>query len=161
REDFANLKAGSKRAVIVGDAYDEFNYHNLNEAFRRIEQGAELIALATNRSFRDADGQLSLDVGGFVACLEYATNRKAYVLGKPSPDFFRLAATDMGLAPADTVMIGDDAEFDVSAAISAGLPSILVRTGKYKPGAEDGLEPKPAVVANNLQEAIDLIACGS
>ncbi len=157
KEDFAGLDGGSKRAVIVGDAYDEFTYRNLNEAFRLIEQGAEFIALAANRSFRDSDGELSLDAGGFVACLEYAAKAKARVLGKPSPDFFRLAVTDMGLAPADTVMIGDDAEFDVCAAIDAGLHGILVRTGKYKPGAEAGLEPKPDAVANNLSEAIDFI----
>jgi ribonucleotide monophosphatase NagD (HAD superfamily) len=55
-------------------------------------------------------------------------------------------------------MIGDDAEFDVSAAIEAGLKGILVRTGKYKPGAEEGIEPKPDAVCNNLSEGIDLIA---
>ena len=157
KEDFASLKAGRRRAVVIADAYDEFTYANLNEAFRLIEQGADFLALATNRSFRDADGELSLDVGGFVACLEYASNRKAHVLGKPSPDFFRSAVAHMGLAPANTVMIGDDAEFDVSAAIKAGLRGILVRTGKYKHGAEDGVDPKPDAVAQNLLEAIDLI----
>ena len=158
REDFASVKAGKRRAVVIADAYDEFTYATLNEAFRLIEQGAEFLALATNRSFRDADGELSLDVGGFVACLEYASKRKAHVLGKPSPDFFRLAVSHMGLAAENTVMIGDDAEFDVSAAIKAGLHGILVRTGKYKPGAEDGVDPMPEAVAQNLREAIDLIA---
>jgi HAD superfamily hydrolase (TIGR01458 family) len=157
REDFIGLKAGERRAVVLADAYNEFSYANLNEAFRLIEKGAVFLALATNRSFREADGELSLDAGGFVACLEYASNRTAHVLGKPSPDFFRLAVTHMGLAPANTVMIGDDAEFDVSAAIKAGLRGILVRTGKYKPGAEDGVNPKPDAVAQNLVEAIDLI----
>ena len=158
REDFINLKAGKRRAVVIADAYDEFTYANLNEAFRLVEQGAEFLALATNRSFRDADGELSLDVGGFVACLEYASNRKAHVLGKPSPDFFRLAVSHMGLAAENTVMIGDDAEFDVSAAIKAGLHGILVRTGKYRHGAEDGVDPMPDAVAQNLREAVNLIA---
>ncbi len=160
KEDFANLKAGARRAIVVGDAYDEFTYAKLNQAFRLIEDGAEFLALAANRSFRDADGQLSLDVGGFVACLQYATGRSAHILGKPSPDFFRSAVTHMGLAPQNAVMIGDDAEFDVSAAIKAGLRGILVRTGKYKPGAEDGVEPKPDGVASNLLEAVDLIEGG-
>ena len=158
KEDFAGLKAGRRRAVVIGDAHHEFSYANLNEAFRLIEQGAEFLALARNRAFRDADGQLSLDVGGFVACLEYASGRTAHVLGKPSPEFFRSAVAHMGLAPANTVMIGDDAEFDVSAAIKAGLRGILVRTGKYKPGAEDGVDPKPDAVTHNLLEAVDLIA---
>lgn len=160
KEDFAGLKGGSKRAVVMADAYDEFTYRNLNEAFRLIEQGAEFLALAKNRSFRDADGELSLDAGAFVACLEYAASRQAHVLGKPSPEFFHLAVRDMGLEPEEAVMIGDDAEFDVSAAIMAGLQGILVRTGKYKPGAEKGLEPEPTAIANDLAEAIGLIATG-
>jgi HAD superfamily hydrolase (TIGR01458 family) len=157
-EDFAGLKGGGGRAVVIGDAYDEFSYASLNKAFRLIDRGAEFLALAVNRSFRDADGELSLDAGGFVACLEYAANRKARVLGKPSSDFFLPAVADMGLAPQNAVMIGDDGEFDVSAAVKAGLHGVLVRTGKYRPGAEDGLVPKPDAVANNLLEAIDLIA---
>jgi ribonucleotide monophosphatase NagD (HAD superfamily) len=68
-----------------------------------------------------------------------------------------MAVTHMGLAPANAVMIGDDAEFDVSAAIRAGLCGILVRTGKYKPGVEDGVDPKPDAVTQSLLEAIDLI----
>ncbi len=160
REDFAGLKTGSKRAVVIADAHDEFRYAALNEAFRLIEHGAEFHALAINRAFRDADGELSLDAGGFVACLEYAANRKAHVLGKPSADFFRSAVADMGLAAQDAVMIGDDAEFDVSAAIKAGLQGVLVRTGKYKPGAEDAVDPKPQAVAANLFEAVERIAHG-
>ena len=160
KEDFAGAGGGSKRAVVIGDAHHEFNYENLNEAFRLIEGGADFLALATNRSFRDADGQLSLDAGGFVAALEYATGRKSRVLGKPSPDFFHMAVEHMGLAPQNTVMIGDDAEFDVSAAIKAGLHGILVRTGKYKPRAEEGVEPRPDAVTGNLWEAVELIGEG-
>ena len=56
------------------------------------------------------------------------------------------------------VSIGGDAEFDVSTAIKAGLHEILVRTGKYKPGVEDGIDPTPEAVVQNLREAVDLIA---
>jgi HAD superfamily hydrolase (TIGR01458 family) len=157
-EDFAGLKPGGRRAVVIADAHHEFTYERLNEAFRLLEHGAEFIALAKNRAFRDADGDLSLDAGGYVACLEYASNRKARVLGKPSPDFFRSAVAHMGIEPQNAAMIGDDAEFDVSAAIEAGVAGILVRTGKYKPGAEHGVDPKPHAVAGNLLEAVELIA---
>jgi HAD superfamily hydrolase (TIGR01458 family) len=157
-EDFAGLKPGGRPAVVIADAHHEFTYETLNGAFRLLEQGAEFLALAGNRAFRDADGELSLDVGGFVACLEYASNQKAHVLGKPSPAFFRQALTHMGIAPENAIMIGDDAEFDVSAAIKAGLRGILVRTGKYTPGAEDGVDPRPHAVAADLLEAVELVA---
>ena len=44
------------RAVVVGDAGEAFHYANLNRAFRELIAGAKLIALAKNRSFKDADG---------------------------------------------------------------------------------------------------------
>jgi ribonucleotide monophosphatase NagD (HAD superfamily) len=52
--------------------------------------GAELIALQKNRFWQLADG-LSLDVGPFVAALEYATGRPATVVGSPAAAFFEQA----------------------------------------------------------------------
>ena len=46
-------------------------------------------------------------------------------------------------------------EFDASAAVRAGLVGVLVRTGKWKPGAVDGLDPKPTFEFSNLQQAVD------
>jgi HAD superfamily hydrolase (TIGR01458 family) len=156
-EDFRGLPAGSRPAVVVGDARDGFTYASLNEAFRRIDAGAELIALASNRLFIDADGRPSLDVGAFVAALEYATGKRAVVLGKPSAAFFHLAVADMGLEPGEVAMIGDDAEFDVAAAVLAGLAGHLVRTGKWRPGCTAGIKPQPTAEFDNLAAAVDAI----
>ena len=73
-----------------------------------------------NRNFIDADGGLSLDAGPFVAALEYASKRKAILLGKPSAEFYQLAVASLS-SNGDLAMVGDDAEADVSGAISAGL----------------------------------------
>ena len=40
---------------------------------------------------------MSLDAGPFVAALEYASGKRASVVGKPERDFFRLALDDLGL----------------------------------------------------------------
>ena len=92
--------------------------------------GAELIALQKNRFWLRADG-LSLDVGPFVAALEYATGREAYVVGKPARGFFDEVVRDLGATAGDTAMVGDDVESDIDGALRAGLAGILVRTGKY------------------------------
>ena len=60
----------------------------------------------------------------------------------------------MGLTAVETAMIGDDAEFDASAAVRAGLAGILVHTGKWKPGASDKLHPPPTAEFENLREAV-------
>jgi HAD superfamily hydrolase (TIGR01458 family) len=156
-EDFAGLPSDRTEAVVVGDAGEYFTYDRLNRAYRKMTEGAALLALAKNRNFKDADGELSLDAGPFVAALEFAANKKAVLFGKPSPDFFGTAVDDLGCCASNVVMVGDDAEADVEGAISAGLRGILVRTGKYRPGDESKLRSAPDYVAENLREATQWI----
>jgi HAD superfamily hydrolase (TIGR01458 family) len=146
--DFADLQEDDDHpdAVIVGDLGEDFAYPVLNRAFRHVMDGAELIALQRNRFWLRADG-LSLDVGPFVAALEYATSREAYVVGKPAPGFFDEVLREAGAAAGDSAMVGDDIETDVGGALGAGLAGILVRTGKYRPdaAAASGIEPTATV----------------
>lgn len=157
KEDFVALPEGAREAVVVGDAGDSFSYAALNAAFRALEHGAEFLALANNRSFRDADGGLSLDAGPFVAALAFASRREPQILGKPAPDYFLSALASMGCEPGDAVMVGDDAESDVAGAMAAGLAGILVKTGKYRPGAEDSIVQPPSAVVEDLPTAVDWV----
>ena len=78
----------------------------------------------------------TLDAGGFVAGLEFATGRQARVLGKPSPEVFRQAIdglrTDLDehLPAFAFAMVGDDPLADVVAAQRVGLRGVLVLSGK-------------------------------
>lgn len=158
REDLEGLEesGGGVDAVIVGDLGDRWDYQVLNRAFRRLIEGAELIALQKNRYWETAEG-LSLDAGPFVAALEYAVGREAEVVGKPSPAFFELALGDLGVSADRAAMVGDDVEADVGGALDAGIAGILVRTGKYR--EEDvrasGIEPTATV--DSIADVPDLI----
>jgi HAD superfamily hydrolase (TIGR01458 family) len=136
-EDLEGITLAEDRPdyVLVGDLGEGFTYTRLNSAFRCLMDGAELTALQKNRYWRKEDG-LSLDAGPFVAALEYASGKSATVIGKPEKGFFRLALEDLGLEPHEVAMVGDDAEADVAGAQVAGLKGILVKTGKYRRGAE-------------------------
>jgi HAD superfamily hydrolase (TIGR01458 family) len=148
REDLEGLeeKRDSVDAVIVGDLGDRWDYEVLNRAFRRLMDGADLIALQKNRYWETSEG-LSLDAGPFVSALEYATGREAEVVGKPSPAFFELALGELGVSADRAAMVGDDVEADVGGAMDAGLAGILVRTGKYREDLvrESGIEPTATV----------------
>lgn len=157
-EDFQGLEPFKEKAVVIGDAGTGFTFDALNAAFRELMHGAEFLALATNRIFKDHDGELSLDAGAFVAALEFATQREATVLGKPSPNFFAAALDSMECAAGDAVMVGDDAEMDVAGALAAGLAKgVLVRTGKYLAGAETSVDPGPSAVVDDLPSAVQWI----
>ena len=157
-EDFAGLPPGEGESVVVGDAAQGFSYTALNAAFRKLLKGVPFVALARNRSFKDEDGELSLDTGAFVAALEYASRREAVLLGKPAREFFRAALASLDCDGKDAVMVGDDAEAYVAGALAAGLgAALLVRTGKYQRGDEHRVQPAPSATVADLADATEWI----
>lgn len=118
-------------AVVIGDIGNAWSYEILNQAFRHLIDGAVLVALHHNRYWQAEDG-LRLDIGAFVAALEYAANTQAVVMGKPSAAFFATALEALDLPAGEVAMVGDDIESDIGGAQAAGIHGILVRTGKYR-----------------------------
>ncbi len=154
-EEFSCCDSSGPPAVIVGDAAQEFSYKNMNQAYRLLQKGAPLIALANNRIFMDEDGELSLDAGCFVKALEHASGIRARLFGKPDPGFFRAAVAGTGVSPAQSAMIGDDAESDIAGALAAGLAeAYLVRTGKFREGDETRFAPEPTATVADIREAV-------
>ena len=133
------LVEGPADVVIVAGADRAFTWENLNWAYRLLLDGAALVAMHRNLSWRTEDG-MALDSGAFLLGLERASGIQATVIGKPSPDFFAQAVGLLGVAPDRAAMVGDDLENDVLAAQALGLTGVLVRTGKFRP---DGLERSP------------------
>lgn len=134
-----DLTDDEPECVLIGDLGRGFDYARLNAAFRYLMGGADLVALQKNRYWHETGG-LSLDAGAFVAALEYASGKEAAVVGKPEAPFFEAVLREMGLDATGAAMVGDDAEADVAGAKRAGLRGVLVKTGKYRAGAEGGAD---------------------
>jgi HAD superfamily hydrolase (TIGR01458 family) len=158
--DFENdcicYPATSVDYVILGDAGDNVTYGSLNTAFRHLMKGADLIALENDRYWMAPDG-LSLSAGPFVQALEYASGKKATIVGKPSKTFFELALRDMGLRASEVAMIGDDIHTDIGGACCMGMRGILVRTGKYRKETEDNAKVKPDYVIDSIGHLRDIL----
>lgn len=117
--------------VVLGGAYEGFDYGTMNRVFRRLMDGASLVAMHRNQYWRTSEGW-QLDGGAYVAGLEEAVGTSAVVCGKPSEVYFAAALAMLGV-PADRVaMVGDDVVNDVLGAQAAGLRGVLVRTGKFR-----------------------------
>ena len=160
KKDFAEFRLSDTAPdfIIVGDIGDAWTYQILNEVFNSLMSGAKLIAIHKNRFWQTEHG-LQMDIGGFIDGLEYASGQQAMIIGKPSADFFHIAIDDMQLSPLQVVMVGDDIDSDVGGAQQAGLPGILVRTGKYRQHYAQASAIKPDLVIdsiNNLALALGL-----
>jgi HAD superfamily hydrolase (TIGR01458 family) len=161
KRDFVGLDeaVGRVDAVIIGDLGSAFGYDVLNDAFRSVMDGAELIALQKNRYWMRADG-LVLDVGPFVAAIEFAVGREAYVVGKPSRGFFDQVLAGLGVSANAAVMVGDDIESDIDGALRAGLAAILVRTGKYREDRVRESGVRPTCVVDSIADVPALVLVG-
>ncbi|MFQ5603625.1 MAG: TIGR01458 family HAD-type hydrolase [bacterium] len=151
--DFSEFEITTENpeAVVVGDLGRGFNFDVLNQAFRLIKNGARLIGLQKNRFWQTLEG-LSLDVGAFVAALEYASETEATIIGKPNRAYFEMAVQDMGVPEQEIVMIGDDIFTDIKGANAVGLKSLLVKTGKYQFDSIETVDFKPDWILNSIAD---------
>lgn len=132
RADFAGFRESPHpEAIVIGDIGNAWSYDLMNSLFRDVMDGAEIVATHRGRYWQVDEG-LKLDIGAFVAGLEYATGRPATIIGKPSPELFRAALGEMNMGPEDVVMVGDDVFNDITGGQLAGIRSVLVKTGKYR-----------------------------
>jgi HAD superfamily hydrolase (TIGR01458 family) len=166
-QDEAGQRDARAAAVVVGDSPESATWDNLNRAFRLIRNGAELIGMHKNRWWLTPDGP-TIDSGAFVAGLEFATGAKARIVGKPAPEFFREAASQLAaevkkrgepaLRRHDILMVGDDLETDVRAAQRAGLRGAFVLTGKHTrtdlEASRQSGRNTPDLVAESLAEVV-------
>ncbi|XP_063675939.1 phospholysine phosphohistidine inorganic pyrophosphate phosphatase-like [Bolinopsis microptera] len=157
-EDFSQFDQTNPDCVVVGDAEEHFTYEIVNKTFKLLVGGErKFYSLGKGKYYMDS-GELKVDLGCFVAGLEYSSQVQAEIVGKPSSVFFNQAAKMIGLAPGDLVMIGDDVEGDVGGALSAGFQAaVLVKTGKFRPRDANHPKVKPTFIADNLSHAVDVI----
>ena len=102
--------------------------------------GAALIGMHRNPWWLTPEGP-TLDAGAFLVALEWATGRKARIVGKPAPAFFRVAIDRLAAEAAargeprlrrgDLAMVGDDVGSDIRGGRRAGLRTVFVRSGKH------------------------------
>lgn len=144
--------------VAIGDMEKDWNYEILTEIFRKVRSGADLITMQKNRYWNTPEDGYLLDVGPFVAAIEYATGKEAAIIGKPSKIYFDSALNLIDSSIEEPfIMIGDDLETDIGAAQSYGGTGILVYTGKTQYPLPKESKIKPDYEAMNLREVVDLI----
>jgi HAD superfamily hydrolase (TIGR01458 family) len=131
REDFAGVIDDETRPdwIVLGDLGRGFTFEVLNRAYHGLRGGARLIALHKNRVWNNGVDGVVLDAGPYVAALEYASGVEAELVGKPSRRFFELAVAEIGLPPAEVLVVGDDLEADCRGGAAAGCRTALVLTG--------------------------------
>ena len=137
--------------VVVSDCRDTLQYQLANQAFRALQNGAELIASQKGKYFFSSDG-INMDTGAIVAMLEYSSSKEAAILGKPSPQFFLGVMAEAGYMPNQTMVIGDDITTDIAGGGAIGARTVLVRTGKFEESALQNSTIRPSIILGGFSE---------
>ena len=158
-EEFNEYEITQKdpEAVIMGDIYKNFNWEILDRIFKIVYlNNADLIALHQNK-YCMRDGNVSLDLGPFVKALEYASNKKSILMGKPEKNFFDLAIKDMEIEKDNVLMVGDDIVSDIKGAKDFGIKAIQVKTGKYQNSDCDNNIVQPNARIDSIVDIAELL----
>ena len=159
QEDFKEfiIDKVKPEAIILGDLYKGFNWEKLNEVFRLIHNNDILIVALHKNKYCKRENKIGLDLGPFVAALEYATSKKSILIGKPEQNFFNLAIEDMRLRKEEVLMIGDDIFADIGGAKNNSIPAIQVRTGKFQKKDETNSHLQPDYRINSIVDLPNIL----
>ncbi|PIE20154.1 MAG: hypothetical protein CSA65_00035 [Proteobacteria bacterium] len=120
------------KSVLVGDWFHFYDRDRLVQAQRALEAGATLLAMHKKRHWPGPEGR-TIDLGFWVAGLEYCAGQPATVIGKPSSYAYETVLRDAGFRAEDCLMVADEVHPDLMGADRLGIATLLFRT--------DGVEP--------------------
>jgi NagD protein len=143
--------AENPEAVIVG--FDPaLNFTHLCEAAWWIKRGLPYIATHPDRVCPTDARIVLVDCGSICAALREATGREPdAVTGKPEACMLETVLDAHSLGAHQLAMIGDRLYTDIAMAHRAGAIGVLVLTGETTAAQAEIAEPRPDIVADNLE----------
>jgi NagD protein len=139
--------------VVVGEGRT-FNMEIVEAAVRMILKGSKLVATNIDPNCPTAHG-LRPGCGAIVAMLETATGLAAFSVGKPSPVMMRAARKELGLATAETIMIGDTMETDILGGVNLGYRTVLVLSGGTRREDLPRFAYRPDLILDSIADLCD------
>ncbi len=143
---------GEKADFVVVGLDRKITYDKLDRAVRIVRNGAGIVATHSSRLYMYKTGP-AIATGPLVKAIEYASQRRATVVGKPSPLMFSIALKRAGCDRTEAVMIGDQVDTDIEGATRAGIDSVLVTSGIDR----DAKGHKPLAIISNVDDIVGML----
>lgn len=122
---------GEQADFVVVGLDRRLTYEKLDHAARLARNGARIVATHVSRLYMYKSGP-AMATGPLVKAIEYASSKRATVIGKPSSLMFKIALGRAGCSGDQAVMVGDQVDTDIEGAARAGIDAILVTSGVDK-----------------------------
>lgn len=122
------LSDGSAADVVAVGWDRHLSWEKLATATRLIHRGAHFVGTNPDRTYPTEDGIVHGN-GAQLAALQASTGQAPIIIGKPEPLLYRYAVARMGIAPEETLVIGDRPETDIIGGLRLGMLTALVLSG--------------------------------
>ena len=137
--------------IVVLTFDTTITYRKINDAYHFLTSGAELIATHPD-DLCPTEDSYDIDIGPFIRMLEQMCQTSAVVIGKPNRLMLEMAARELRVDPADTVMVGDRLYTDIEMAVRAGTQSILVLSGETDMSMVESWGKSPTAIVESVAE---------
>ncbi len=145
-----------KAEVVVTGMDRTLTYDKLAKATLRIRAGARFIGTNPDRTLPMPYGEIP-GAGSIQAALVVSTSGvQPFIVGKPEPHMFGLALDKLGTSKAETAVLGDHMDTDMTGARRAGLYSILVLTGVATREEAEGHPCRPDLMLADITELVQV-----
>jgi HAD superfamily hydrolase (TIGR01458 family) len=136
--------------IVLGDYREDFRFEMMNKALKLLLSGSKLIVMITEKVDRSM-GDVELTVGAYGKMLEDAAGIHATWIGKPNKYVFDVALETMGIQEHQVLMVGDRITSDVLGAKTAGIKSVLIKSGEFQESDLSG-DVQPDYVVESIKE---------
>ena len=139
--------------VVIGEGRT-IMLEAVDKAVNMVMNGSKLIATNLDPNCPVDGGKYRAGCGAFVAMIEFATGRKSFSVGKPSPIMMRMARKALGLTTDETIMIGDTMETDILGAGAMGFTTVLTLSGVSRKETLNDYGYSPDYIINSIEDML-------
>lgn len=142
--------------AVVAGMDRKATYEKMAIATLLIRSGVPFIGTNPDLTFPIPRG-LVPGAGAFITFLEAASGVTPVMIGKPEPYLYQFAMERLGVAPAETLAVGDRLETDILGGQRAGCPTMLVLSGVTTVEQAACWTPQPDLILPNLADLLPLL----
>lgn len=136
-------------AYVVAGLDRSLRYQRLAAACLAIRAGARFVGTNADPALPTEAG-LMPGAGAIQAAIVTCTGVAPRIIGKPQPTMLEQALAELGVAPTDTLMVGDSLLTDIAGGRAAGVPTALVLTGVTRRPELEAAPLQPDAVYEDL-----------
>jgi 4-nitrophenyl phosphatase len=141
-------------AVLAG-LNRQLTYEMLKQACLFIRSGLPFYGTNPDPTFPSPEGQIP-GAGTVIGAIEIAAGVKAHLMGKPSPEMYRVALERLDVEASRTLVVGDRLDTDIEGGQAMGCLTGLVLTGVSTLEEAHQRVPPPDIIAADLTSLLEL-----